>query len=102
MEEIGDTGALKVALPWLHAELEETRETMGFDYCPSDIKDRQKMLETMVKPYEQKLNRLQIDLKVCFAKRRSNTTRSKSSGQSRGEDNLTSHRPMFQIVHRIV
>lgn len=69
MREIGDTGALKVALPWLQSELQETRETMGYDYWPYGIEDNQKTLETMVQySHEQGLIDQEFDLEDLFAK----------------------------------
>lgn len=68
LEQIDDTGALKVALPWLHSELEETRAAMGFDYWPYGIEDNRTTLETMAQySYEQGLVGQEFDLEDLFA-----------------------------------
>lgn len=47
LERIGDTGELQVSLPWVHKELEATREMMGWDYWPYGVEDNRETLEAM-------------------------------------------------------
>lgn len=49
LEEIRDIDALNVTLPWLNAEIDETRALMGDDYWPYGIEPNRKTLETMVR-----------------------------------------------------
>lgn len=68
MEEIGDTGALKVALPWLHSELEDTRDLMGWDYWPYGIEDNRHTIETMIRySHEQGLIDQRLTVEDLFA-----------------------------------
>jgi 4,5-dihydroxyphthalate decarboxylase len=68
LERIDDTGALKTALPWLHAELEETRDLMGWDYWPYGIEDNRNTLETMIRySYDQGLINRKFDVNELFA-----------------------------------
>lgn len=73
LERIGDTTALQNALPWLHGEVERTREIMGSDYWPYGIEENRATLETMTRySYEQGLTEERLDVDELFA---SNTYR---------------------------
>ena len=68
LECIGDMGELQVALPWLHAELEATRDLMGWDYWPYGVEKNRETLETMVKySHEQGLIDEWLDVDNLFA-----------------------------------
>lgn len=56
LEELGDTGELQRALPWLINEVEETRKLMGRDFWPYGVEDNRETLEFMTQmSYEQGL-----------------------------------------------
>jgi len=68
LREIGDSSALRAALPWLHDELEQTRELMGEDYWPYGIEANRETLELMTQfSYEQGLSKERHDLEDLFA-----------------------------------
>ncbi|WP_092817820.1 substrate-binding domain-containing protein [Halopenitus malekzadehii] len=68
LERIGDTTALQNALPWLHGEVERTREIMGDDYWPYGVEANRDTLETMTRySYEQGLTEEKLDIGDLFA-----------------------------------
>jgi 4,5-dihydroxyphthalate decarboxylase len=68
LERIGDTTELVSALPWLHSEVEETRDLMGWDYWPYGVEDNRHVLETMTQfSYEQGLTREKLEVEELFA-----------------------------------
>lgn len=68
LERIGDTTALQNALPWLHGEVERTREIMGDDYWPYGVEANQDTLEAMTRySYEQGLTDEKLDVGDLFA-----------------------------------
>lgn len=68
LERIGDTGELQVALPWLEAELESTRDLMGWDYWPYGVEENRETLETMTQySHEQGLTEERLDVDDLFA-----------------------------------
>lgn len=68
LDRMGDTGELQIALPWLHAELDATRDLMGEDYWPYSVQANRKTLETMTQySYEQGLTTEQLDVDDLFA-----------------------------------
>jgi 4,5-dihydroxyphthalate decarboxylase len=68
LDRINDTSELVVALPWLQAELEETRELMGYDYWSYGIESNRHVLEEMTKySYEQGLTREKLAVDDLFA-----------------------------------
>lgn len=68
LERIGDTTELVSALPWLHSEVEETRDLMGWDYWPYGVEDNRHVLETMTQfSYEQGLTEEKLEVEELFA-----------------------------------
>jgi len=68
LERIGDTTALQNALPWLHGEVERTREIMGEDYWPYGVEANRDTLETMARySHEQGLTGERLDVDDLFA-----------------------------------
>lgn len=68
LERIGDTGELQVTLPWLHAELESTRDLMGDNYWPYGVEENRETLETMAQySHEQGLTDDRLDIDELFA-----------------------------------
>lgn len=68
LENIDDTGALEVALPWLHSELEATRDLMGADYWPYGVEANRTELEAMVQyAHEQGLTKERLSVEDLFA-----------------------------------
>jgi 4,5-dihydroxyphthalate decarboxylase len=68
LERIGDTTELVSALPWLHSEVEETRELMGWDYWPYGVEDNRHVLEKMTQySHEQGLTKEKLDVDELFA-----------------------------------
>ena len=68
LERIGKMNELQVGLPWLHAELEETRDLMGWDYWPYGVEANRETLETMVRySYEQGLIKEKLEVDDLFA-----------------------------------
>jgi 4,5-dihydroxyphthalate decarboxylase len=63
-----ETAALRYMLPWLAADLEETRKILGTDYWTYGVKGNEAALETMVRyEYEQGLIGRRLDLAELFA-----------------------------------
>jgi 4,5-dihydroxyphthalate decarboxylase len=48
-EDLAETTALKVGLPWVTAELDATRETMGQDFWPYGVEANRQTLATMAR-----------------------------------------------------
>jgi 4,5-dihydroxyphthalate decarboxylase len=68
LDRIGSSEALAVALPWLQAELEETRSLMGWDYWPYGVADNEHVLKATAQySYEQGLTSEQIAVEEMFA-----------------------------------
>ena len=68
LDRIGDSGELQVALPWLHSELEATRDLMGEEYWPYGVEANRETLETMTQySYEQGLTAEKLDVDDLFA-----------------------------------
>lgn len=68
LEQIGDTTALQNALPWLHGEVERTRDIMGEDYWSYGVEANRETLETMTRfSYEQGLTSKQLNVDDIFA-----------------------------------
>lgn len=68
LERIGKTNEMQVALPWLHVELEATRELMGWDYWPYGVEANRELLETMTQySHEQGLTKDRIAVDELFA-----------------------------------
>jgi 4,5-dihydroxyphthalate decarboxylase len=67
MMDMRDVAALRLTLPWLAAEIEETVETIGEDYWPYGFKRNLAELETMTRwSFEQGLAVRQLDPKELF------------------------------------
>jgi 4,5-dihydroxyphthalate decarboxylase len=63
-----ETAALHVTLPWVHAEVDRTREIMGEDWWPYGIEKNRKTLETFLRyHHEQGLSVKQMKLADLFA-----------------------------------
>jgi 4,5-dihydroxyphthalate decarboxylase len=68
LERIGDTTELVSALPWLHSEVEETRDLMGEDYWPYGVEDNRHVLEAMTQySHEQGLTSEKLEVDELFA-----------------------------------
>ena len=66
--DLTQVAALKVTLPWLTAELEETKQVMGEDYWPYGIDANRHTLETMARySYEQGLATRLLGVEEMFA-----------------------------------
>lgn len=49
LQAMTQTAALRVMLPWLHAELARTQELMGHDFWPYGLEPNRKTLETIIR-----------------------------------------------------
>ncbi|MFD0678546.1 MULTISPECIES: ABC transporter substrate-binding protein [unclassified Paenibacillus] len=68
-ESLGQIGSLRVTLPWLAAELEQTKQLMGNDFWPYGMEKNRKALETLVTyAYEQGLIKRQLKVEELFTK----------------------------------
>jgi len=68
-EELKHTAALKVTLPWLINEWEETVRLMGEDYWPYGLEKNRKTLETAIRySHEQGMISRRLDVEEIFAK----------------------------------
>ncbi|MFC7216071.1 ABC transporter substrate-binding protein [Saliphagus sp. GCM10025334] len=68
LKQIGDTGVLKTALPWVHSELHQTRELMGWDYWQFGVENNRNELEAMTQyAVEQGLMEEKLDVEELFA-----------------------------------
>jgi 4,5-dihydroxyphthalate decarboxylase len=67
-ENLGQIGSLRVTLPWLAAELEQTKKVMGNDYWPYGLEKNRKTLEIMILyAYEQGLIKHKFNVEELFA-----------------------------------
>lgn len=67
LAELEQVVALKVCLPWLVAEIENTQAVMGKDYWPYGVEQNLKTLEAMVKySYDQGLSARQLSVEELF------------------------------------
>lgn len=65
--DLEEVAALKVMLPWLVAELEETRKLMGFDYWPYGVAENRKPLEAAVRySHDQGLSARPLSVEELF------------------------------------
>jgi 4,5-dihydroxyphthalate decarboxylase len=63
-----ETAALHVTLPWVHAEVDRTREIMGDDWWPYGIEKNRKTLDTFLRyHHEQGLSARKMNLEELFA-----------------------------------
>lgn len=66
--DLAEMTALKIGLPWVNAELADTRRVMGEDYWPYGIARNRKVLETMVRySHEQGLSVRRLAIEEIFA-----------------------------------
>jgi len=67
-QDLHEVAALKVTLPWVTAELEETEAVMGKDYWPYGVDANRKTLEAMARySYEQGLAVRHLKVEEMFA-----------------------------------
>jgi 4,5-dihydroxyphthalate decarboxylase len=67
-EDLAETTALKVGLPWVTAELDATREVMGPDFWSYGVSANRKTLEAMARySYEQGLAVRPLGVEEMFA-----------------------------------
>jgi 4,5-dihydroxyphthalate decarboxylase len=67
--EFAETTALKIGLPWVTAEFEQTCDVMGSDFWSYGIKDNRHALETMARySFEQGLATRVVTIEEMFAK----------------------------------
>jgi len=68
LQRIGDAVELAASVPWLLAEIEETRELMGWDYWPYGVDENRHVLEEMTRySHEQGLTSRQLSVDELFA-----------------------------------
>ena len=66
--EMGNTGELKVTLPWIADHIEKTKELMGDDYWPYGLEPNRHTLETFLRySYEQSLSKRLLKPEEIFA-----------------------------------
>jgi len=66
--EFAESAALKIGLPWINAEYEETRRVMGQDFWPYGVAENHKVLSTMARySYEQGLAVRLLTVEEMFA-----------------------------------
>ncbi len=66
-DNLEGTTSLKVTLPWVADEFEETRKLMGTNFWPYGIEANRKELELVMRyVYEQGLTKRQIDFEEIF------------------------------------
>lgn len=66
--ELGDVTALAVTLPWLAAEVEDTRARMGADWWPYGVEPNRHALETLARyAHEQGVTRRRLAVEELFA-----------------------------------
>jgi 4,5-dihydroxyphthalate decarboxylase len=66
--ELAETTALKIGLPWVTAEYDATRETMGDDFWSYGVEGNRKTLELMARySYEQGLAVRLVSVEEMFA-----------------------------------
>ena len=67
-EDLQDTAALKVMLPWANAHVEETRREMGGDFWPYGFEANRHVLATFLRyHHEQGLSRRRLEPEELFA-----------------------------------
>jgi len=67
--ELAESAALKIGLPWIAAEYEETCRLMGHDFWPYGVAENHKVLSTMARySYEQGLSARLLTVEEMFAK----------------------------------
>jgi 4,5-dihydroxyphthalate decarboxylase len=67
-EELAETTALKIGLPWVTAELDATRETMGEDFWPYGVEANRRTLAAMARySHEQGLAVRVLSVEEMFA-----------------------------------
>ena len=67
-DDLAETTALKIGLPWVNAELDATREIMGEDFWSYGIEANRKTLATMARySYEQGLAVRLLAVEEMFA-----------------------------------
>jgi 4,5-dihydroxyphthalate decarboxylase len=68
-EEVRDVNALRVTLPWVEAEMLETRALMGDDYWRYGVEENRKEIETLVRyAHSQGLIKRRIAVEELFAR----------------------------------
>ena len=68
LQELAETTALKVSLPWLTRHLEETRQLLGDDYWPYGLEPNRAVLETFLRyHHEQGLSQRLLQPEELFA-----------------------------------
>jgi 4,5-dihydroxyphthalate decarboxylase len=74
--EFTETTALKIGLPWVTSEYEETRQLMGRDFWPYGVTENHKVLTTMARySYEQGLAVRLLKVEEMFADGKVNDTK---------------------------
>jgi 4,5-dihydroxyphthalate decarboxylase len=68
LRELEEVTALKVTLPWVVQEAEETRRLMGNDYWPYGVAENRKVLDTLVRySWDQGLSKRPLAVEELFA-----------------------------------
>jgi 4,5-dihydroxyphthalate decarboxylase len=68
MPELAEIAALKVTLPWLAAEYEETIAAMGQDFWPYGVADSKPTLEALLRYHHaQGLSSRRLEIAELFA-----------------------------------
>lgn len=68
LAELGEVAALKISLPWVAAEQEQTVATMGTDFWSYGVGPNEKVLETFLRyHHEQGLSKRRVTLDEMFA-----------------------------------
>jgi 4,5-dihydroxyphthalate decarboxylase len=66
--EFAETTALKIGLPWINAEYEDTRQVMGDDFWPYGVTENHQVLSTMARySYQQGLAVRLLEVAEMFA-----------------------------------
>ena len=67
-DQLMETDALKLTLPWVVAETEETRRIMGEDFWPYGVEENRRALEALPRYlYEQRLAPRVVPIEELFA-----------------------------------
>ena len=68
MESYHETAALYVTLPWVHDEIERTRNTLDEDWWPYGLGKNRKVLDTFLRyHHEQGLSERRLSVEELFA-----------------------------------
>jgi 4,5-dihydroxyphthalate decarboxylase len=68
LAELSDVTALAASLPWLPAEVEDTRRRMGADWWPYGVDANRRTLETLTRyAHEQGITRRRLAVEALFA-----------------------------------